>query len=353
MLDEKILREKIEELKDKYHVAGMAVSVTDREKVVYAEGFGMENVEYPERKITTETMFRIASVTKIVAATMIMRMVEEGLLELDKLVKEYLPELVLSRPEALEEMTLRHLLTHTAGLPTDGVIPEGSRDESAIGDNIARTFPHLEIAHLPSESVFGYANMGFTLAGHIASKLTGKTISELFEEYVLEPLGMERSTMDFYKAATWPFSQPHEPDGDSWTVTHYQRINTLYSAGGGIHSNAMEMAKLARFLLNRGVTDSGERLLSEASIDQMFEKHSVWESEHGDFYGMGIHIHNHKCSQGVRCFYGHCGNYHPYHSSVFVDPKTGYGVSVLMNTAAEPLQCGMSDALIELLEAVD
>ena len=351
MLDEKILREKIEQLRQQYHVAGMAVSVTDREKIVYQEGFGLENVERPELKNTPETMFRIASVTKIVAGTMLMRLVEEGILELDKLVKDYMPELVLSRPEALEEMTLRHLLTHTAGLPTDGVIPEGSRDESTIGGNIIRTFPHLEIAHLPSEGVFAYANMGFTLAGHIASELTGKSISQLFEEYVLEPLGMERSTMDFYKAATWPFSQPHEPDGDSWTVTHYQRINTLYSAGGGIHSNVIELAKLARFLLNRGVTDSGERILSEESIDLMFGKHSVWEAEHGDFYGMAIHIHNHKSRDGVRSFYGHCGNYHPYHSSVFVDPKTGYGVSVLMNTAAEPLQCGVADALIDLLEA--
>jgi hypothetical protein len=77
----------------------------------------------------------------------------------------------------------------------------------------------------------------------------------------------------------------------------------------------------------------------------MFEKHSVYASEPGDFYGMAIHIHTH----GDRCLYGHCGNYHPYHSSVFVDPATGLGVSVLMNTAAEPMQCGVPDTVIDLI----
>lgn len=346
-MDEKILTEKLEAMRQQYHVAGMAVSVTDREKIIYKKGFGMESAERPEISNTPQTMFRIASVTKVVAGIMLMRLVEEGVMELDRLIADYMPELVLKRPEALKQLTLRHLLTHTGGFPTDGVLPEGSRDEWDVADDIARIFPTLEIANLPEEGVFAYANMGFTLAVHIAGKLTGKSMTQLFDDYVLSPLGMDRTTLDFYRAATWPFSQAHEPDGNGgWTVTHYQRINTLYNGGGGIYSNVEDLSKLARFLLNRGVNDRGQRLLTEDSLNKMFAKHSVYASEPGDFYGMAIHIHTH----GDRSFYGHCGNYHPYHTSVFVDPKTGLGVCLLMNTAAEPMQCGVPDLVIDLID---
>ena len=103
---------------------------------------------------------------------------------------------------------------------------------------------------------------------------------------------MNQTTLDFYKAATWSFSQPHEqlPEG-GFEVIHYQRINTYFHAGGGLYSNAPDICKLARFLLNRGVSDAGERLLKEETLENMFTKHTMKDINPGDYYGLGIHIH--------------------------------------------------------------
>ena len=347
MLKAEILTEKIEAMRLDGRVAGMAVAVTDREKTIYNEGFGVETVERPGNGHGADTMFRIASMTKIVTSIMLMRLVEEGVLSLDGLVKDYVPELKLSRPEALEQLTLKHLLTHTGGLPTDGVIPEGSRDEETIAENVLKIVPTLPIATLPEEGVAKYANVGFVIAGYMASRMTGKPLSQLLDEYVLKPLGMNQTTLDFYKAATWPFSQPHEqlPKG-GFEVIHYQRINTYFHAGGGLYSNAPDICKLARFLLNRGVSDAGERLLKEETLDNMFTKHTIKDINPGDYYGLGIHIH----AMGDRFIYGHTGNYHPYNTSVFVDPETGLGVVTLMNSDASAMRFTVPETIINLME---
>ena len=348
MFDEKILTEKLEAMRQEGRVAGMAVAVTDREKTIYNEGFGVETVERPQNGHGADTMFRIASMTKIITSVMLMRLVEEGILSLDGLVKDYVPELKLSRPEALEQLTLKHLLTHTGGFPTDGVIPEGSRDEETIEENVLRIVPTLPIATLPEEGVSKYANVGFVIAGYMASRVTGKPLSQLLDEYVIQPLGMERTTLDFFKAATWPFSQPHlQLEDGGFEVEHRQRINTYFHAGGGLYSNAPDICKLARFLLNRGVNDAGERLLKEETIDNMFTKHTVKDINPGDYYGLGIHIH---AMDGGKFIYGHSGNIHPYNTSVFIDPETGLGVVTLMNSDACEMRFTVPEMIFGLLK---
>lgn len=347
MFDEKILTEKLEAMRQEGRVAGMAVAVTDCEKTIYNEGFGVETVERPQNGHGADTMFRIASMTKIVTSIMLMRLVEEGVLSLDGLVKDYVPELELSRPEALEQLTLKHLMTHTGGFPTDGVIPEGSRDECTIEENVRKIVPTLPIANLPQEGVAKYANVGFVIAAYMASRVTGKPLSQLLDEYVLKPLGMNQTTLDFYKAATWPFSQPHEQlDDGGFEVVHYQRINTYFHAGGGLYSNAPDICKLARFLLNRGVSDAGECLLKEETIGNMFTQHTIKDINPGDYYGLGIHIH----AMEDRFVYGHTGNYHPYNTSVFVDPASGLGVVTLMNSDASAMRFSVPEMVFNLMK---
>ena len=346
-MDKKILTEKLEQMRVDSCVAGMSVAVTDREKIIYSEGFGVESVERPEVPHGADSMFRIASMTKIVTSIMVMRLVEEGHLSLDGLVRDYVPDLKLSRPEALEQLTLKHLLTHTGGFPKDGVIPEGSRNEETIEADVERIVPTLEIATLPEEGVPLYANVGFVIAGYMASKVTGKPLAQLLDEYVIQPLGMERTTLDFFRAATWTFSQPHfQLEDGGFEVEHRQRINTYYHACGGLYSNTTDMCRLARFLLNRGVNDSGERLLKEETIENMFTKHTLKDINPGDYYGLGIHIHKYE----DRFFYGHSGNIHPYNTSVFVDYETGLGVVTLMNSDASDMRFAVPETIINIME---
>jgi CubicO group peptidase (beta-lactamase class C family) len=107
---------------------GFAISIfTDRE-VIFQKGYGTTNTEEQGVDITPATIFRIGSVSKTLTATLIIKLVQQGLLELDRPIKEYVPELKLSFPGAVEITTLRMLLTHTAGLPDGGDL-FGSRDK--------------------------------------------------------------------------------------------------------------------------------------------------------------------------------------------------------------------------------
>ncbi len=108
---------------------------------------------------------------------MIIRLVESGILRLDEPVKNYLPWLTFSRPEASGIVTFKHLLTHTSGLPDDEYMEEGSRDEDKIDDIVKATIPTLEMHSLPQEGKYCYSNWGFNLIGTVASKVTGKSIS--------------------------------------------------------------------------------------------------------------------------------------------------------------------------------
>ena len=116
MVDFTKLAEQIEILRNQYNVAGISVAVTDKEKTLFAEGFGVESVERPVLTVTTETRFKIASISKMITTITCMHLVDQGLLALDTPVKTYVPWLQLSDPVATETVTLRHLLCHGSGL---------------------------------------------------------------------------------------------------------------------------------------------------------------------------------------------------------------------------------------------
>lgn len=342
MLDFELLTEKIEEIRIKNNIAGMSVAVTDINGTLYKAGFGYENAMRPEVPTYPDAMYKIASMTKTITATVILRLCQENVLDLETPVKDYIPWLRLSRPEAEKTMTLRHLLTHTSGLPNDDYLPEGTRDESGIDDAIKATIPTLPMASLPGEGVYCYSNWGYNLIACIATTVTGKTLTELYKEYILNPVRMDTTTFDYNVATTYPLSLPHK----ELQVIHYQRLNMAYAGGGGLFSNAEDVCKWARFLLREGITDSGERLLTPESFADMCHKHTSKTNEPGSFYGLGLFVR----PFADRYIYGHTGNYDPYNSSIFVDNKTGLGVVVLLNSPAANVRYEVMEMILNMAE---
>ena len=346
MLDLELLTEKLEEIRIKNNIAGMSVAVTDFNGTIYKKGFGFENALRPEVPTYPDAMYKIASMTKIITAVVALRLCQEEKLNLDTPIKQYLPWLKLSRPEAEETMTLRHLLTHTSGLFADGYLPEGTRDESGIEDAIKETIPTLPMHALPGENVYAYSNWGYNLIACVATAVTGKTLNDLYGEYILDPAGMDRTTFDFHKAATYPLSLPHRWKNGKFEVLHHQRINMAYAGGGGLYSCAEDMCKWARFLLRGGVTDSGERLLTQESFANMCSKHILREADTGTYYGYGLFVK----PFGGRYIYGHTGNYDPYNSSIFIDHKTGLGVVILVNSPAANVRLEIMEMVFAMAE---
>ena len=323
-------------------VAGMSVAVTDRGKIIYEKGFGAESVERPEVAPSGHSMYRIASISKLVTGITLLRLVEEGKLALDRPVRDYVPWLTLTSKEALEQMTLRHLMSHTAGLPTE-YTPDGPREESALEGFLRDNLPNLEFATLPSEGVHHYSNWGIHLASYMAERVTGKRFTELCREYALAPLGMDHTTYDLRVAATYPVSVPHEAGEDgALHVCHYIKENAARMAAGGLYSCTEDLCKLARFFLNRR-TDAGERLLSDASLDEMFRPHAHIAPDSPDAYGLTMRLHFYR----GRVLRGHLGSAPPYASGLWTDPQSGYGVVILMNTQGDALRYAVPEMLLD------
>ena len=345
MLDTKVLSQKLAALRAERNIAGMTVAVTDSKGVVYMEAFGVDNMDRPHIKAEPDSVFRIASVTKMFTGSLIMKLCEQGKVELDAPVKQYLPWLKLRKSAATETLTVRHLLTHTGGFFGDGAwtSKEGTCDESGIEQSLRTLLPWIELKALPEEKVHIYSNIGFALLGQIAAAVTGKSYSQAVEDSILKPLGMTRSTYDFYIAATYPYSCPHVrcEDGTLKTV-HDLRRGSLYTASGGLYSDAADLCKFARMFLRRGISDSGERVLSEDSVSLMQGKHAP--RDNGDWYGYAKVVH----PLGDRVVYGHGGSNLPYNTGVYYDYKTGLGVVVLMNTEAADLRVGIPEMIFEM-----
>lgn len=342
----KILDDKLEQIFKENTIGGMSVAVTDREKIVYKKGFGVLNVEHPEFLTTPDALYRIASVTKIITGMTILILADKGILDIDVPIKKYIPWLTLSRQEACEQITLRALLSHTSGLPR-GVITEGSRDENTVEQSLKQLLPECEITSLPSEKIYQYSNIGVSLAGLVASTVTGKSYSQLASEYVLKPLGMNVSTYDFHEAATYLFSLPHQQDeSGNLRVQHYIRMNTMFRASGGLYSNAQDLSKLARCILNNGKSDCGEQILSANSFEQMCIPNGIMSEDTADRYGLTMCLFKYK----ERFLYGHTGASKPYATSVITDKKTGCGVVTLMNTNHLDLRVKIPKMIFDLFD---
>lgn len=320
------LQERIENWRKQYNVAGISVAVTDRQGILFAEGFGTESVERPVLQVTRDTRFKIASISKMFTTIVCMRLVEAGLLWLDEPIKTYVPWLTLSRREAEDTLTLRHLLCHGSGLSGE-LRKDGPRDERYLEPMLREMLPELKMFSLPGEEVFLYSNYGFVLASYIAQQVTGEIYSALAYRLVLSPLEMHCTHYHFNEIATYPWALPHRERGDG-TLFVEHRISSVESrfGSGEVFSTPADLCKIARLLMNGGVTDSGQRLLSEESVREMLTPQILRDD--GDRHGLGIHIRN--FDGGV--LYGHTGWLPPYRASLFFDDHRGIGIAVTLNT---------------------
>ena len=299
----------------------------------------MESVDRPAVPVTGKSMHRAASITKIFSGITMLRLVDEGLLSLDEPVKTYVPWLTLKDADAAEKITLRHLLSHTSGLPKE-YTPEGARDEAALGPTLRVELPEAELVASPGEGKYLYSNLGIRLASLCAERVTGKRFTELVQEAVLTPLGMEETTFELRVAATYPLSVPHEREENGNPVP-YRRIkeNAARMAAGGLYSNAEDLCKMARCLLRGCKTEDGTPILREETFAEMCRVHAVADETYS--YGLTMRMQE-VCGHTL---YGHHGYAPPYSSALFTDPETGYGVAIMLNTDCT----GMRDRILKLV----
>lgn len=243
---------------------GCVVLVGYRGKVVWHEAYGLKRVAPDEQPMQPDTLFDLASLTKPIAtATSVMRLIEEGRVELDAPVSKYLPTFTGHGKEAI---TIRHLLTHQGGL-----IPDNALADYQDGKTLA--YERIDGLSLRAEpgTRFIYSDVGFIVLGRLVETITGRPLNEYAHETIFAPLGM--SETGFRPAAMLAArAAPTEKRDGAWMqgTVHDPRAYELEGVAGhaGLFSTAADLARYAQMLLNEG-TYGGVQVLAPETVRLM------------------------------------------------------------------------------------
>jgi CubicO group peptidase (beta-lactamase class C family) len=318
-----------------WKIPGMAVAIVKDDKVVLAKGFGVK--EYSkEDKVDEMTLFAIASNTKAFTAAALSILVDEGKIEWDDRVCEYLPFFRLYDPYVTEEMRIRDLLCHRSGLGTfSGDLLWYETPYTA--EEVVKRARYLKPV-FGFRSGYGYSNIMFMAAGEIIPAATGKKWEDFVKERIFTPMGMQVTHVGTSKLKKHEnVATPHYVTTEGETLTISYTSSDVIASAGGINSNVSEMSRWLIMLLNNGVFDN-TRILSEDQIWEMWKQHTVipvskstkelFPTNHFNSYGLGWGLsdyHGHK-------IVSHGGGLDGMISRVAMVPEINLGLVVLTNS---------------------
>jgi CubicO group peptidase (beta-lactamase class C family) len=322
----------VEEQMRRLKMPGVSLAIVEGDKVVHLRGFGRSRPsgETP----SPHTPFPIASLTKSFTALAVMQLVEAGKIELDAPVQRYLPWFRVADPQASTQMTVRHLLNQTSGLPTSsGAIPLADFDDSpGATERQARALSTLVLTR-PVGSAFEYSNSNYNLLGLIIEVASGESYADYVQNHIFTPLDMSHSYTSPVTAKQnglaaanlavghqyWfgiPFAAPDMP------LPH----GSL--AGGGLISSAEDLARYMIALLNGG-RYGDVQILSGAGIDELHR--GVADIKAFGFslgqYGMGWYVDE---IGGTKLVW-HSGTLPDFGSHMALLPEQKKGVVLLFN----------------------
>jgi CubicO group peptidase (beta-lactamase class C family) len=256
-------------------VPGLSIVIVNRDGTQYAKGFGSANLE-TNSAFTPDTRCHIGSTGKAFTAVAVMQLLERGLIELDAPVTTYLPDFRVNDPRG-SSITVRHLLTNSSGL--GGSELPGSNDDDALEQHV-KGLVKVALEYAPG-SGYTYANSGWSILGLMVQKLSGMSFEQYLQKNVFAPLEMNASTLEFWKPKALGGTGSYTAGTHSQQVTQAPSTNRGYSPAGMHISNANDVAKYLRMLLNNGLAHNGNRILDETSVKEITRGQVAGESSVG------------------------------------------------------------------------
>jgi CubicO group peptidase (beta-lactamase class C family) len=336
--DEPELRAWTDGILNRHPAAGLAVGIVRHGSLEFFNGHGFADIA-SNTPINADTVFRIGSVTKPFTAIAVMQLHEQGLIDLDAPANDYLRAYELIPAQAgLRPATVRHLLTHTAGIAevqrvSDLFHPEAGPFEGRppiLSVSAGEPMPSLAEYYrsgLPvvvePGTTFAYSNHGFATLGQIVEDVSGIALERYLRERIFEPLGMAdtdlvRSDRVASRLATGYALGRHGvkavPDRD-WIGT----------AGGGMYSTARDIARFAAALTGGGANEHGS-ILQPATLSTMFEPHHQPDPRVPG-WGLGFA----RGEAGGHRVVGHDGILPGFNSTLLVAPDDGLAIVAFTN----------------------
>ncbi|RDU24655.1 serine hydrolase domain-containing protein [Anaerosacchariphilus polymeriproducens] len=314
---------------EEYHVAGVAVSIVKNGQVFFEKGYGYSDIK---KKIPVDphtTVFQIASVSKLFTATAAMQLVEQGKLSLDEDVNNYLTAFKLNNPFS-KPVTLRNLLTHTAGL--DDRVPLYLKSS---GDILYDSLEPLEkelkknmppVIRKPG-TFCQYNVYGMALVGHLVEEVSGKSINDYITEHILKPLHMKNSSYGLNSSIFKNMTKPYKYKDGKYIENSYTVISDHPS--GSICATASDMAAFILMHLNNGEYN-GIRVLNKSTVNNMHRNHYPND---GRLTGYGLGFYE-TVRNGKRTI-EHGGYLPSFSSKLSILPDENIGMFISINTDSE------------------
>jgi CubicO group peptidase (beta-lactamase class C family) len=307
---------RIEQMMKAAGVPGAAIAVVKDGAVLHTRGFGVTSVE-TNAPVTSKTLFRLGSTTKMFVALAVLKLADEGKLRLDQPVGELVPG--LSAP--FGRVTVEQLLTHTAGLAEDAPM-NGPLDESALHARVAGWDESAFFA-MPGE-IFSYANPGYVLLGDVIAHVTKQPFSAAMQALVLKPAGMQDSTFRPLEAFTRPVALGHDAAG---VIRPFAEHAGNYPPGS-LFTSAEDLGRVLS-------------TLAPATLERLAQPRASIVAQGRD-YGYGVVIDRRRGSRLVL----HTGGRTGYGSIFLIAPAERVAVAVLASRTGATLS-GAAFAALE------
>lgn len=327
---------------DKENIPGMVGGIVKENRLVHVTVLGLADRE-ASRAVTRATAFRIASMTKSVTALAILALRDQGRLALDAPLASYIPQFAGVKPATRDSapVTVRHLLTHTAGFVTDD--PWGDRVLGMTPAELDALIASGTLFARPPGLAFEYSNLGYALLGRVLTNVSGERYQSFIGRTLLAPLGMARTTFDAVTASREDFALPYRCDGGVFSRERLEPDGEV-GAMGGLSTTADDYARYVAFLLSawpaRDDPESGP--VRRSSVRELVLFHAPpfqpdpVEGKPGpaSAYGLGL-VDAADATLGRRLH--HPGGLPGYGSHMMFLPEAGVGVFAFGNRTYAPM----------------
>jgi CubicO group peptidase (beta-lactamase class C family) len=316
-------------------VPGISAAVSIDGRLAWSGGSGFADLEH-EAPARGDTVHRIASISKPLAAVGVMLLVEEGKVDLDKEIQDYVPYF----PKKEHPIIVRHIMTHTSGIRhynsgESGVMEHYRTIEDALG-----VFKDDPLRFEPGTR-YSYSSFAYNVLAGLIEEVSGKTFEQFMTERVWGPAGMDRTSLELKDRIVPGRSRPYSRRGQGFVNTRYTDVSVKW-AGGGIISSAEDLVRFADAV-------TGGKLVKPETLDAMLAP-TILKSGDRSNYGLGFQVE--RPGDNGRVF-GHSGSSTGWGSRLYIYPDRGVAAAAIVNLqggggAATRLARGLAELAIEM-----
>jgi CubicO group peptidase (beta-lactamase class C family) len=318
---------KVDKAMKAYAIPGAAIGVwSDGHE--YVRGYGVTSIDHPT-PVDGDTVFRIGSTTKTFTGTTMMRLVEQGKVDLDAPVRRYLPDFAVADPAASAAVTVRQLLNHTPGWLGDDIQDFG-RGDDAVAHYVASMtrLPQMN----PPGAVFAYNNAGLVVAGRIIEVVTGSPYESVVQNLLIDPLQLSRTHYFSDQIIGLNVAASHNVvNGKAVVDTDFWAIPRSIDPTGALISSVRDQLRYSKFHLGDGTAPNGARLLSPQSLTVMRSNPGAGGTLQVELTGMGVSWMLRPTAEGVTVVQ-HGGTWPGQRSGLFMVPERNFAMTLLTNS---------------------